>query len=360
MPSASSRPLYPTIQSDGLGHHSLLLKRLKVMVFEEAARPNGPVVFWEIRDFFDGLGYKGKGRKLCRWLTEQNTERAAVARNLGLDLRDFRQSLRALVHGMPGGSGVPEHFSRFCAREYTFSTAQLLSHLALWHARVAKHETKFNCECMLAVLFKSTLAPRQLPQEVPPPDQNDDGETSCEHVRHLLATMKDLNVNQPRAQIWAKFFCEVAPFMISGESRAVCRWVAKHIFDIAARIDSNLRSQAWPDTPKHVKQPRGPRRHRRLDPEVGKLSLQMQQKKRFRSTARMFAAGLVDLPNGSAATVDVGLTADYHYSMQQALEGQTRLQLSTDATDLGEKTLNTCFWSHELQLGGWFCPQAPF
>mgnify|MGYP003325704576 CR=1 FL=1 len=104
---------------------------------------------------------------------------------------------------------------------------------------------------------------------------------------------------------------------------------------------------------------RGSKRRRRLDRDVllGRMAKSMRLK-RYGSGGQASRSGDIDCRSSSARDGEQEHCVRYMQATEDAFTGQTQVHVAFDESSVGDATMATAIYSHDLQKAAWLLPMV--
>ena len=199
----------------------------------------------------------------------------------------------------------------------------------------------------------------------PPSDGGADGDT-CSHAHHVLREAGLLGKEGCPASMLAELLAGVATAETS--CALVRKWKARVLQQVAAKIDGAFHwngAKSSASVSDMVEEGhgfpslRGSKRRRRIDRDLllGRMAKSMRLK-RFGSCSQASRAGDIDCASSSARDAEQEHCVRYMQATEDAFTGQTQVHVAFDESSVGDATMATAIYSHELQKAAWLLPMV--
>ena len=265
---------------------------LKAFVYEDAAREDGPRVFWQSRELILSLGIDAATAPHV-WFKRHGAfaDLADVLGKFGAAEIDLRPSLQA-------AADKPDVDKRWLQPEQTMSTQVFLLHMLEWCQKLREERKRNVALCLQGWLGKVVACQHAFW----PAEWTDAGEAQnctspkqcgerlcCRHVQHILQQVGPEGLRASAAAdvlgaAWSK--------------RAVCQdveaWLAQVFRFVCSACDARLTDAECPfrRTAENLAAPKAKTKRRRLDRDLlVQGAFEMVEAKRFRSAASAAASG---------------------------------------------------------------------
>ena len=352
----------------------------KLLAYKQAERLGGPTVFWQVREPFFALGLP-EATKLSKWYKDQRPNKAELPRFLetcGTSAADWRPSLKACQY-MKTLTPARRQWLR---SEFTCSTRWTMGLLMLWsgrfqterRARVLKVFEDVMVKGLMKsgtrVLERACWSPpkrsRDLCARAPPPSAcRADGDTCC-HAHHVLREAGLLGKEGCPASMLAELLARVATAETS--CALVRKWKARVLQQVAAKIDGAFHwnsAESSASVSDMVEEGhgfpslRGRKRRRRLDRDLllGRTEKSMRLN-RYGSCAKASRSGDIDCSKSSAIDGEQEHCVRYMQATEDAFAGQTQVHVAFDESSVGDATMTTAIYSHDLKKAAWLLPMV--
>ena len=357
------------------------IRGAKVFAYKDPERLGGPTVFWQIRELAFALGLPAK-TSFSKWYRKHGRpspdELPRFLQTCGCISTDWRPSTRACQH-IKTLSPARRQWLR---EEFSCSTRWAIGLLMLWSQRFQTERRARALSVLEDVMVKGLMksgtralerarwAPPQRSRELcacaPPPSAGEADGGTCFHAHHVLEEASLLGQEECGVSVLVKLLGRIA----AAETRCalVCEWKTQIIWQVAAKIDDAfLWSRAPP--PASVKDMveeghgfpslMGRKRRRRLDRDLllGRTAKSMRLK-RYGSGAKASRSGDIDCSASSAKDGEQEHCVRYMQATEDAFTGQTQVHVAFDESSVGDATMATAIYSHDLQKAAWLLPMV--
>ena len=148
----------------------------------------------------------------------------------------------------------------------------------------------------------------------------------------------------------------------------VSKWKKQIIWQVAAKIDDAFLWSSAPP-PASVRDMveeghgfpslRGTKKRRRLDRDLllGR-TLKNMRLKRYNSGAKASRAGDIDCSEQSSFGAEQEHCVKYMQATEDAFTGKTQVHVAFDESSVGDATMTTAIYSHELKKAAWLLPMV--
>jgi hypothetical protein len=305
------------------------LREIKWVLWDTAEYMHGPLVWWQLREFADGLGYDAPSWELHKFLKTEHLRLQPLEQDLGFDARWWRPSL---LQASWDKTGTAVGRTPFLLHATMATTQCLLCLLVRWQvALVSKREA---AEQMMQDLLLKTLGNMRKslwevmdftpPACVPALCRRLGPHRACMHCQELeqhLAT-EPVELGSLRAllrnvyAVYHKTSCGYAG-----------SWLKYLVLHSSGLMDDRLAANPeWPQGPGGKASLRGKKRRRRLDIEVFKVVA--KRARLLRSTALVVKAGLVDATRHAPVEAEHKAMSTYLYALYDVVQSEQQLSLA--------------------------------
>lgn len=339
----------------------------KVYIFT-ASMAHSPQVFWELRLVAGPMNHDKKDFALNVWWRGQKVVFKRFCDEFELDPLEVRPSLKSAALSKAAVD------LRACVDEYIISTSAMLIMLLHWTLYFKTKVGRTSAHNILLDLLRNCLASSvteedfwqacQLDEHVHDLDDpvcedapSPESDTCC-HVAVMKGMFDELNLEHTESVV--HMLLEL--FAVRSKCQRVWQWLVRCLAAVGRHTDQMfLAPDTGKNTPEDLPMPKGDKRHRRLDPELKKMTTEAIAAKRFRSGAAMARSGDCQLSVTTAKDMEFSTMADYLWSTAALATGTKQVAIALDASRLGGE--DTCFFAaffHRLNISAWLAPQVHY